>query len=169
MSSDSLLAQNLKFLRTKNGFSQEQLANRLDIKRASIAAYESKGVEPRLRILNKMSKLFNVSLEWFLSKNLTQEETIPHYGMQMVDQISISSGDIDKDAFNAFVEKSTNIRKVLEGFKAYNNLIENKAQLASHNTKLTQDLDNFTKLLEQLLNQNETFINSFNRVQQIQD
>lgn len=168
MSTDSVIAKNIKFFRTKNGYSQEQLANLLKMKRANIAAYESKGVEPRLRILNEMSKIFNVSFEWFLCKDLSQEGVVPTYGKKETDQIRLSSEDFNIEAFKVFVDRSTQIRKVLEGFKAYNRLLNRDSDHKHSESKLSSDLENFTQLLEQLLIQNETFITSFNRVQNIE-
>jgi DNA-binding XRE family transcriptional regulator len=47
----SIAAQNLKYLRKLRGWTQEEFANKLKIKRSLLGAYEEERAEPRLEVL----------------------------------------------------------------------------------------------------------------------
>lgn len=65
------LAKNLKYLRLKNGFSQDYLANKLEYKSyTTIQKWEMGTSEPSLRILNKLSELYNVDMHTLYSIDL---------------------------------------------------------------------------------------------------
>jgi transcriptional regulator with XRE-family HTH domain len=53
-------------LRQQNHMSQRDLANKLGFDRASIYAWERKGKEPSYATLIKLSKLFDVSIDYLL-------------------------------------------------------------------------------------------------------
>ncbi len=57
------IAENLKYLRKKAGYTQEQFAQKLGIKRSLIGAYEEGRAEPRLQNLSKISKALNVTVD----------------------------------------------------------------------------------------------------------
>lgn len=56
----------LKHLRQVNFLSQEELANKLNISRSNIANYETSKNLPSIEILQKMSNLFGVSIDYLL-------------------------------------------------------------------------------------------------------
>jgi len=62
-------------LRKLNEWSQEELAERLGVKRSSIAAYESKNVEPRLKVIIEMAQVFNVSIVELIEIDLGANNT----------------------------------------------------------------------------------------------
>src|SRR5690349_7429206 len=65
----SLAGKNLKYLRKLRGWTQEEFANRLGIKRSLLGAYEEERAEPRLDVLEIVSETFKLSLdELFLSE-----------------------------------------------------------------------------------------------------
>lgn len=61
---------NLKYLRKQKGFTQEEMAEKLNIKRSLIGAYEEERAEPRLEVMQAVCDMFKISLEDFLFKNL---------------------------------------------------------------------------------------------------
>lgn len=61
---------NLKYLRKQKGFTQEEMAEHLSIKRSLIGAYEEERAEPRLEVMQAVCDMFKISLEDFLFKNL---------------------------------------------------------------------------------------------------
>lgn len=71
------IANNIKFLRKKNGFTQETFAQALDINRPSVGAYEEGRADPRLTTLAKMAELFSVSVDELISEDLTREHRMP--------------------------------------------------------------------------------------------
>lgn len=68
----SIIAENIKFLRKKAGFTQEQFANEVGIKRSVVGAYEEARAEPRLQTLISIANVLNVVADDLISKDLTK-------------------------------------------------------------------------------------------------
>jgi transcriptional regulator with XRE-family HTH domain len=66
----SVAAQNLKYLRKLRGWTQEEFANKLKIKRSLLGAYEEERAEPRLEVLELVSDMFRLSLDELLRKKM---------------------------------------------------------------------------------------------------
>ena len=58
-----MLGRNLKRLRKENNLTQEDLANSLSISRQAICMWERGERMPKIRMLTKVSKIFDVSLD----------------------------------------------------------------------------------------------------------
>lgn len=69
-----MVDNNLKFLRKKSGFTQAQLAEKLNIKRSLIGAYEEGRAEPKLSTLVNMARLFDVSLDQLVTLELSKTD-----------------------------------------------------------------------------------------------
>ena len=67
----SLAGQNLKYLRKLRGWTQEEFANKLSIKRSLIGAYEEERADPRLDVLEIIADMFKLSLDELLLKDLS--------------------------------------------------------------------------------------------------
>src|SRR6187549_365920 len=63
--------KNLRYLRKLRGWTQEEFANKLKIKRSLIGAYEEERAEPRLEVLENICSIFKLSLDELLLKDLT--------------------------------------------------------------------------------------------------
>lgn len=74
-----ILADKIIMLRKKNGWSQEELANRLDISRQSVSKWESGASIPDLDKIIKLSSLFSVSTDYLLKEE--NEELAVDEGM----------------------------------------------------------------------------------------
>src|SRR5690606_383476 len=59
----SIIANNLKYLRKKKGLTQQQFADALGIKRASVGAYEEGRAEPRYDLLDKIAAFYSLSMD----------------------------------------------------------------------------------------------------------
>jgi transcriptional regulator with XRE-family HTH domain len=66
----SIAAQNLKYLRKLRGWTQEEFATKLKIKRSLLGAYEEERAEPRLEVLELVSDMFRLSLDELLRKKM---------------------------------------------------------------------------------------------------
>ncbi len=62
---------NLKYLRKLRGWTQEEFASRLNIKRSLIGAYEEERADPRLDVLEIVADIFKLSLDELLLKDLS--------------------------------------------------------------------------------------------------
>jgi transcriptional regulator with XRE-family HTH domain len=67
----SFAGKNLKYLRKLRGWTQEEFAARLDIKRSLLGAYEEERAEPRLEVLELVGEIFKVSLDELFRKDLS--------------------------------------------------------------------------------------------------
>jgi transcriptional regulator with XRE-family HTH domain len=69
-----IVSDNIKYLRKQRGLTQEQLAEKIGIKRSLVGAYEEGRAEPGLENLLKMSKIFDVAVDNLISENLSDPE-----------------------------------------------------------------------------------------------
>lgn len=66
---------NLKYLRKLRGWTQEEFAQKLNVKRSLIGAYEEERADPRLEVLEMVSEMFKVSLDELLLKDLSENQS----------------------------------------------------------------------------------------------
>ncbi len=64
-----LFANILKTLRTANGYTQEELAVRLNVSRSSLRMYESGAREPDFETLIKIADFFNVTTDYLIGRS----------------------------------------------------------------------------------------------------
>jgi len=67
----SFAGKNFRYLRKLRGWTQEEFANKLKIKRSLVGAYEEERAEPRLEVLENICSIFKLSLDELLLKDLT--------------------------------------------------------------------------------------------------
>ena len=67
----SQAGQNLKYLRKLRGWTQEEFAVKLGIKRSLVGAYEEERADPRIEVLEIVGDIFKLSLDELLLKDLS--------------------------------------------------------------------------------------------------
>jgi transcriptional regulator with XRE-family HTH domain len=67
--------QNLKYLRKLRGWTQEEFANKLRIKRSLLGAYEEERAEPRIEVLEVVADMFKLTLDDLLRKDLSDNKS----------------------------------------------------------------------------------------------
>ena len=68
------LGENIRFLRTKKGYSQDDIANKLGYKSfTTIQKWESGVSEPPLKALKKLSEIFNIDMNDLATKKLSTD------------------------------------------------------------------------------------------------
>ena len=67
----SQAGQNLKYLRKLRGWTQEEFASKVGIKRSLVGAYEEERADPRLDVLEVVADIFKLSLDELLLKDLS--------------------------------------------------------------------------------------------------
>ena len=70
------LCEKLYNLRRKQGLSQEELAEKLDCSRQVISKWENGTTTPDAEMLQKYSKLFDVSIDYLLNDDMTEPSSI---------------------------------------------------------------------------------------------
>ena len=68
-----ILADKIIEERKKNGWSQEELANKLGVSRQAVSKWESSGSIPDLQRILQMSELFGVTTDYLLNRRSTTE------------------------------------------------------------------------------------------------
>ncbi|MBL0742595.1 XRE family transcriptional regulator [Chryseolinea lacunae] len=68
----AMVNKNLKFLRTQQGLTQKQLAEKMGLKQAAIGAYEEERSTPPLASLLDITKIFNVNLDALVRHDLSR-------------------------------------------------------------------------------------------------
>lgn len=104
------LSSNIKCLRRKKGFSQEELAQLVGLNRGNIASYENGTAEPKICNLLKLSRVFEVSILDLTMKDLQDE----------VDQIEAqlkydTLNGPDPEQVAHYAEKADMLEDYLEG------------------------------------------------------
>lgn len=67
--------RNLKYLRKLRGWTQQEFADKLGIKRSLIGAYEEERAEPRIDVLEIVCDIFKLTLDDVLRKDLSESKS----------------------------------------------------------------------------------------------
>jgi len=87
------LATNLRYLRSEKKMSQGELADKLDIARTTLGDYERGKTEPSLQMLTKLSQIFDVDIDSFITLDLSDNEI----GIDQGQDFRILAISVDKD------------------------------------------------------------------------
>ena len=71
----SVANKNLKYLRKLRGWTQEEFAQKLGIKRSLLGAYEEERADPRIDILEIVADMFKLTLDDLLRKDVSDTKT----------------------------------------------------------------------------------------------
>lgn len=71
----SFANKNLKYLRKLRGWTQEEFAQKLRIKRSLLGAYEEERAEPRIEILEAVADMFKLTLDDLLRRDVSDNKT----------------------------------------------------------------------------------------------
>ena len=172
MTTSTTLSNNIRFLRKKKNLSQEGLADFLGVKRSNIAAYETKNVEPRLRLVYDMAKFFDIDIGEFIEKPLEEGDPYTSFNDNTTTEtITTNLAAIDSETdINTFIKKSIKIKRILEGFKAFYTF--RKTRIANNNSvkqKLTYEIDEFIQLIEHLLLYNDSVIKAIQNTKHLDE
>jgi transcriptional regulator with XRE-family HTH domain len=90
----SIAGQNLKYLRKLRGWTQEEFAAKLGIKRSLLGAYEEERAEPRLDVLETISDMFKLTLDELLRKELSDSKGGSYLSKRRTQKLLASSNEI---------------------------------------------------------------------------
>jgi len=89
----SIANKNLKYLRKLRGWTQEEFANKLRIKRSLLGAYEEERADPRIEVLEIIADMFKLSLDDLLRKDLTENKA-SYISKRRAQKMAAGRGDI---------------------------------------------------------------------------
>ncbi|GAJ39318.1 helix-turn-helix domain-containing protein [Saccharococcus caldoxylosilyticus] len=70
------LGERLKYLRKQQHWTQEQLAQYLNISRSQISKWENGDLLPDVQSLQKLSNLYNVSIDFLIGRDSSKKELL---------------------------------------------------------------------------------------------
>jgi transcriptional regulator with XRE-family HTH domain len=92
----SYAGKNLKYIRKQREWTQEEMANQLQIKRSLVGAYEEERAEPRLEVMESICALFSINLEQFLFQDLSLTGAM--------------DGDAEGNSGNSYLERRRSLK-----------------------------------------------------------
>ena len=63
-----MIGKNIRYLRKRAGYSQEQVARKLEVTQGTVSQWENGLTEPDTRTLAQLAQMFSVPLDYFLSE-----------------------------------------------------------------------------------------------------
>src|ERR1044072_7830253 len=90
----SLAGKNLKYLRKLRGWTQEEFANKLKIKRSLLGAYEEERADPRIEVLEQVRSIFKLSLDELLLKELTDNKSGSYLDKRRAQKLAAATNEI---------------------------------------------------------------------------
>ena len=79
-----LFGLRLKSLRQNKGLNQKQLADKLDLGKASISGYENSAILPSVEVLIQLCKYFEVSADYLLGLSDTMDFNASHLSDEQI-------------------------------------------------------------------------------------
>lgn len=70
------LSDNIKFYRERNDWTQQALADKINVSRAVISKWETGDTTPELSLLITLCDLFEVSLDYLVGRNFYKEDLL---------------------------------------------------------------------------------------------
>ena len=105
-----MLSENIKILRKQKGYSQEQLAEKLNVVRQTVSKWEKGYSVPDADVLEELADIFEVSVGNLLGKEIMTEEETTDIG-ELVKQLKILN-----DYFSERVRRKKKAKKMFKGF-----------------------------------------------------
>lgn len=100
------IGSEIKSLRKKSGFSQEQLALKLNLSRVSIVNIEKGRQHPSIHLLVDITRILNVPFSKFLNDDMFKEINIQSKMIQLKKKLSKSFyNDIDQKKIMEFIQQ----------------------------------------------------------------
>jgi transcriptional regulator with XRE-family HTH domain len=85
--------KNMKYLRKLRGWTQEEFAQKLRIKRSLLGAYEEERAEPRIDVLEVVADMFKLTLDDLLRKDLSESKG-SYISKRRAQKMAAGRGDI---------------------------------------------------------------------------
>ncbi len=91
------LNENIRFLRKSLSLTQDQFAQKLEIKRSLVGAYEEGRAEPRLELLQKMAALAGFSVDVLIGRDISQLKDYEKKSMRSKEVLVVTVDENNRD------------------------------------------------------------------------
>ncbi|MFT7121584.1 MAG: transcriptional regulator with XRE-family HTH domain [Neolewinella sp.] len=92
----NFIAGNLRLLRKRQGWSQSELAQKVNLNRGNIASYESGLAEPSICKLLRISNLFTVNTRDFTRTDFSEPGQLDMARQAQIEQLNKENGEIEQ-------------------------------------------------------------------------
>ncbi|MBQ8823325.1 MAG: helix-turn-helix transcriptional regulator [Lachnospiraceae bacterium] len=103
-----ILADKIMELRKKNGWSQEELAEKVHVSRQSVSKWEGAQSVPDLEKIILLSQIFGVSTDYLLKDDMEEQDYVPSVDVESDENVRRVSME-EASAFLQIKEKTTNL------------------------------------------------------------
>ncbi len=129
------LAENLRILRKRMNWSQEELADRIGLNRGNIASYENGTAEPKICNLVKFAHLFNISVFDLTHSKLSNDETY-----QRAIQLNISNNSMfAPQTLKNYAKEAEDFSNALKGLSCLYRIKANNGNSNHDNPEVLKD------------------------------
>ena len=90
----STAGKNLKYLRKLRGWTQEEFAAKIKIKRSLLGAYEEERADPRIDVLETVGDFFKLTLDELLRKDLNESKSSGYIARRRAQKLAAASNSI---------------------------------------------------------------------------
>ena len=143
----------IKELRASLGLNQKEFAARIDVVQASLSGYENDLKQPSLDVLMRISKQFNVSIDWLCSNSSTK-----HFitGADIIDFI-LELQNIHMFDFDIIADenKSCIVFNQLQEFEHFNEIFKDFGNNTFKKSDLAEFLKEYSDLTKTLASLND--------------
>lgn len=126
---NELFGKNIKRMREERDLSMQELADFLGVSKSSVNMWENAGVIPRESILKKISKSFNVSIDYLLG-NINKEQEVQNRKREREIDLAIQEflGCLDEEDLDKMISviKLVVTGKDINGFDKIEQMIREK-------------------------------------------
>jgi len=144
------ISLNIKQIMSIKKLTQDELGEKLDLKRGAIGSYINEKAKPKIETIQKISVLFNISIDDFINRDISN--TSKHDGAR-----AANKNRTNKDLNIYILEQNLNesekfgmaLQEEVNGLKA---LVQNKDELMDVLKELVEAKDKLITSYEQQLN-----------------
>jgi transcriptional regulator with XRE-family HTH domain len=115
---NTYFSSNIRFLRKRRLFKQEDLAEKLDMKRSTLSGYENEVSQPTITALLTFSKYFSISIDTLLNIDLQKLSELQVRQLERGEDVFIKGGKLRVLATTINSDNDENIELVNEKAKA---------------------------------------------------
>jgi transcriptional regulator with XRE-family HTH domain len=111
-------SSNIKFLRKRKGLTQDEVAERLDMKRPTLSGYENEISQPTISALLTFSKFYNIAIDTLLNIEMAKLSELQLRQLEHGEDVFIKGGRLRVLATTINTDNNENIELVNEKAKA---------------------------------------------------
>lgn len=108
-----MFSETVKELRLKHRMTQDELAARVNLTQNSVSAWERRGAVPPMEILTKLSKIFNVSIDYLLTGKKSNARECTFEELQLLEKYDRLTND-QKILIQKLLTELANANRVIE-------------------------------------------------------